>query len=70
MQSGKTSQNSLTSYNEDKIIIIDCNEKFSSTGSIGVFLSGSSIFAFWYSKDADSQRNSCPSLDQGVLLIF
>lgn len=37
MQSGKTSQNSLTSYNEDKIIIIDCNEKISSTGSIGVF---------------------------------
>lgn len=64
----KMSQNSLAFYNEDKTIIIDCNEKFSSTGPF--FLSSSSNFPFWSSKDADSRRNSCPSLDQAVLLIL
>lgn len=34
MQTEKTSQNSLAFYNEDKIITIDCNENFSSTGPI------------------------------------
>lgn len=37
MQSEKTNQNSLAFYNKDKIIIIDCNEKFSSTGPIIFF---------------------------------
>lgn len=34
VQSEKTSQNNLAFYNEDKIIVIDCNKKFSSTGPI------------------------------------
>lgn len=68
MQSEKTSQNSLAFYNEDKVIITDCNEKFSSTRQY--FWSHSSIFAFWSGKDVDSQRNSCPWLAQAVLLIF